>query len=274
MSKIKNLALRTLSGLIFIAIIISSIIWNPYSFATVFLLITLLGLYEFYRMVRKPGVADVNIAVGVIGGGILFLSSFIYTLYESVHPVVYSFYALYVIAIFLSELFRKKENPISNWAYFFLGQIYIALPFSLLNFIILINGFQPWLLLALFIILWVNDTGAYITGISIGKHKLFERISPKKTWEGFIGGVVFAMLGGYVLSLFIPDIQLWAWLVFAFLVSVFGTLGDLSESLLKRTLNVKDSGQIMPGHGGILDRFDSMLLIAPMILIFYNLLLG
>ena len=274
MGKLKNFLLRTLTGLVFIAIIITSILWNPYSFVAVFLLITLVGLFEFYRMVRKPGEIDVSIAVGLTGGFILFVSSFLHTYFESVPPVAYSVYALFVIAVFLAELFRKKPQPLNNWAYFFLGQIYVALPFSLLNYIIFINGFQPWLLLALFITLWFNDTGAYMVGVTLGRNKLFERISPKKTWEGFIGGVLFALLSGYLHSLFIPDIVLWKWLLFGALVAIFGTLGDLSESLLKRTLNVKDSGQIMPGHGGILDRFDSMLLIAPMILIFYNLVLG
>jgi len=146
------------------------------------------------------------------------------------------------------------------------------LPFSLLNFILFIKDWQPLILLSVFVTIWVNDTGAYLTGVTIGKHRLFERISPKKSWEGFIGGAVFALLSGYVFSLLIPEIQLINWLVFSEIIVVFGTFGDLIESLMKRTVGVKDSGDLIPGHGGLLDRFDSMLLAAPVIFIYLSLL--
>ena len=170
------------------------------------------------------------------------------------------------------ELYRKQTNPVHNWAYFILGQIFIALPFSLLNFILFINDWQPLVLLSVFVTIWVNDTGAYLTGVTIGKHRLFERISPKKSWEGFIGGAVFALLSGYIFSLLIPGIQLINWLIFSEIIVVFGTFGDLIESLMKRTVGVKDSGDLIPGHGGLLDRFDSMLLAAPVIFIYLSLL--
>lgn len=273
MSKFKNLAERTFSGFIFICIIIASILWSPYSFAAVFFVITFLGLYEFYKITYKPGLVDVNPFIGAAGGLILFVCNFLHASGQT-SPQIFSIYAVYIIFVFISELFLKKANPVSNWANFFLGQVYVALPFSLLNYIIFIQGFQPWLLLALFITLWVNDSGAYATGMLFGKHKMFERVSPKKTWEGFVGGAVFALISGYVLSRFIPDISLWQWLIFSELVVIFGTLGDLCESLLKRTENVKDAGKIIPGHGGILDRFDSMLLAAPVVLIYLNLVLS
>lgn len=272
--KFKNLMQRTFSGLIFIGIIIGSILWHPYAFGVTFLTATLLGLYEFYKLIHKPGTIDTDIRVGVFGGLILFVSSFFHAYHEA-SSLIFIVYGLFVLGVFIAELFRKKENPINNWAYFFLGQVYVALPFSLLNYIIFIAGFQPWLLLALFITLWVNDTGAYLTGMTLGKHKMFERVSPKKTWEGFAGGAVFALISGYVLSLIVPeDISRWQWLVFSELVVVFGTLGDLCESLIKRTLNIKDAGNIIPGHGGILDRFDSMILAAPVALIFLKLVLS
>lgn len=271
--KLKNLIQRAFSGLIFVGIIIGSIMWHPYAFGVTFLTATLLGLYEFYKLIYKPGIIDTNVQTGMLGGLILFVSSFFHA-YGETTSLTFIVYALFVLGVFIAELFRKKENPINNWAYFFLGQVYVALPFSLLNYIIFIEGFQPWLLLALFITLWVNDTGAYLTGMTLGKHKMFERVSPKKTWEGFFGGAVFALISGYVLSLIIPDISLWQWLVFSELVVIFGTLGDLCESLIKRTLKVKDAGNIIPGHGGILDRFDSMILAAPVALIFLNLILA
>lgn len=272
MSNFKNLLQRTLSGLIFISIVITSILWHPYAFGIAFLAATFLGLHEFYKMTYKPETIEINIVVGTLGGMILFTNSFLHA-YDLAPPMIYSTYAFYLLLVFLAELFRKKANPINNWAYYFLGQIYVALPFALLNYIIFIQGYQPWLLLAMFITLWVNDSGAYLIGMLLGKHKMFERISPKKTWEGFAGGAIFALIAGYVFSSFITDISLWKWLVFAGLVVIFGTLGDLAESLLKRTENVKDAGKLIPGHGGILDRFDSMLPVAPVILIFLNLIL-
>ena len=128
------------------------------------------------------------------------------------------------------------------------------------------------MLLAVFVTIWVNDTGAYLVGVTLGKHRLFERISPKKSWEGFIGGALFALLSGYIFSLFIPEINLLNWMIFSELIVIFGTFGDLTESLIKRTLEVKDSGNIIPGHGGLLDRFDSMLLAAPVIYLFLNVI--
>ena len=179
---------------------------------------------------------------------------------------------MYSVVILFHKLYAKKNNPIHNWAYFILGQVFIALPFSLLNYIIFIKDFQPIILLAVFATIWVNDTGAYLVGVTFGKHRLFERISPKKSWEGFIGGVLFALLSGYTFSRFIPEISLLNWFIFSEIIVIFGTFGDLTESLLKRTLDVKDSGDVIPGHGGLLDRFDSMLLAAPAVYIFLSLL--
>ena len=152
--------------------------------------------------------------------------------------------------------------------------IFIALPFALLNFIAFIDAdqFKPLILLAVFVTIWVNDTGAYLFGITFGKHRLFERISPKKSWEGFFGGALAALASGYVFSLFIPEISLIQWLIFSEIIVIFGTFGDLIESLIKRTLLVKDSGTAIPGHGGLLDRFDSMLLAAPVIFIYLSFL--
>ena len=170
----------------------------------------------------------------------------------------------------VSELYLKKENPLNNWAYAMFSQMYIALPFALLNVLAFhsdettsISQYNAILPLSIFIFNWVNDTGAYCTGMLFGKHRLFERISPKKSWEGSIGGGVFCIIASLVLAHFFPFMSVGVWIGLALTVVVFGTWGDLTESLLKRRLGIKDSGHILPGHGGMLDRFDSAILAIP-----------
>ena len=264
-----NFVKRTISGGIFVAIVVTSILLSPYTFAVVFAVFTALAAHEFHKLTNKPVDIQVNKTVALIGALLLFVCSFVYASGKFQYPV-YSFYGLYIVAVFIAELYRKKQNPVNNLAYFILGQIFIALPFSLLSYILFVSDYQPIILLAVFISIWVNDTGAYVTGMLLGKHKLFERISPKKTWEGFIGGAVFALLSGFVFSLFIPELNLLQWFIFSEIIVIFGTFGDLTESLMKRTENVKDTGNIIPGHGGLLDRFDSMLMSAPVIFIWLS----
>lgn len=264
-----NFVKRTISGGIFVAIVVTSILLSPYTFAVVFAVFTALAAHEFHKLTNKPVDIQVNKTVALIGALLLFVCSFVYASGKFQYPV-YSFYGLFIVAVFIAELYRKKQNPVNNLAYFILGQIFIALPFSLLSYILFVSDYQPIILLAVFISIWVNDTGAYVTGMLLGKHKLFERISPKKTWEGFIGGAVFALISGFVFSLFIPELNLLQWFIFSEIIVIFGTFGDLTESLMKRTENVKDTGNIIPGHGGLLDRFDSMLMLAPVIFIWLS----
>ena len=180
-------------------------------------------------------------------------------------------YLVTVVYLLISELYAKQEDPINNWAYTMLSQMYIALPFSLLNvlaFTATPNGqisFNTLLPLSIFVFLWVNDTGAYCVGSLLGRHKLFPRISPGKSWEGCIGGAVFVLVVAYIISYYIDNgiLSTLQWLGLGLVVVVFGTWGDLVESLFKRTLGIKDSGNILPGHGGMLDRFDSSLLAIP-----------
>lgn len=270
MVAINNFLTRTLSGILFVAVIVGSVLLSSYTFAAVFSIITGWTVFEFHKLTNQQESVNVNPLVGVLGGVLLFATSFLYASGLVQYPA-YSFYGVYIVIVLIAGLFFQNINPLHSWAYFITGQIYIALPFSLLNYI-LYNNIEPYFLLAFFITIWVNDTGAYLVGSTFGKHRLFERISPKKSWEGFFGGVLFSLLSGYVFSLLIPEISLIQWLIFSEIIVVFGTIGDLVESLMKRTVNVKDSGNAIPGHGGMLDRFDSMLLAGPVIFIYLSFL--
>ncbi|MDD2286244.1 MAG: phosphatidate cytidylyltransferase [Paludibacter sp.] len=266
-----NFLKRTLSGFFFVVIIVGSILLSPYIFALAFTIIAAWTVYEFHKLTNRQQEVEIVLSLSVVGSVILFLTSFCYASGIISYPG-YSLYGFYVVLVLVVELYRKKNNPVHNWAYFLMGQILIALPFSLLNFILYIDTYHPLLLIAMFATIWINDTGAYLVGITIGKHRLFERISPKKSWEGFIGGAITSLISGYVFSLFVPEVSLISWLFFSQIVVVFGTFGDLLESLLKRTVQVKDSGNVIPGHGGLLDRFDSMLLVAPVIFVYLSFL--
>ena len=266
-----NFVKRTLSGFFFVSLIIASILLSRFTFAPVFAFICGYTVFEFHKLSNNQPVINVNPWIASIGAVLFFLCSFLYAS-GTWHYPVYSIYGFYVILILILELYNKNKNPLHNWAYFVLGQVFIAIPFSLLNFILFIDKWQPLILLSVFITIWVNDTGAYLIGVTFGKHRLFERISPKKSWEGFIGGALATLLSGYIFSLLIPQICLINWLIFSEIIVIFGTFGDLMESLMKRTLNVKDSGDVIPGHGGLLDRFDSMLLAAPVIFIYLSFL--
>jgi phosphatidate cytidylyltransferase len=201
-----------------------------------------------------------------LGGLVLFVSAYLYSAGMVSYSVFY-FYFLYIFTVFIGGLYRKQTDFITSVAYVFLGQIYIALPFALLNKIAFpviqaeIAAYYPALLLALFVFIWINDTFAYVTGSLLKKkHALFERISPKKSWEGFFGGLIFTVMSSFIFASNVPQIPCYHWMGLSMAVVIFGTWGDLVESLMKRTLKVKDSGKAMPGHGGFLDRFDSLLL--------------
>ena len=199
-----NFLQRTLSGFLFVLIIVGSIAWNPYSFALVFTLITGWTVYEFHKLTNQQHDVQAMTLLSVIGAVLLFVTSFLYASGLIIYPS-FSIYGLYVVLMLVIELYRRKSNPLHNWAYFLLGQVIIALPFSLLSFILFIESYNPIILIAVFVTIWVNDTGAYLVGMTFGKHRLFERVSPKKSWEGFIGGALAALISGYVFSLFITD---------------------------------------------------------------------
>ena len=274
-----NFILRTLTGILFVLILVGGIIGGSVPFGILFLIITLLSVREFCTLVNQyeQGI-HLNTFLWTIAGGLLFLTFYHYQHISS--WVILPLYLCFLIAILVVQLYAKKSNPAGNWAFSFMSQVYVALPFALLNVIACIipnagsNSTYSYILpLSLFIFTWINDTGAYCVGVTLGKHRLFERISPKKSWEGSIGGAIFCIIAAVILAHFFPILNSWEWIGFALVVVVFGTWGDLCESLIKRHWGIKDSGKILPGHGGMLDRFDSTLLAVPAVLVYLLLVL-
>lgn len=269
----KDLTQRAITGVLFVVVVVASIFFSEYSFGALFLLLTGLALIEFHNLIANKLDVQLEIWVAVVAAVVLFVCMFVFAA-GWVDYRVFSLYFIVLCAVFILELYRKKENPVMNWAMFTLGQVYIALPFSLLNIIAYIQGeYNPIFLLAFFVLIWIYDSGAYLIGVAFGKHRLFERISPKKSWEGFFGGLVFALGASIVFAQIETFLNLYQWLGFAVIIVIFGTFGDLSESLFKRTIDVKDSGTIFPGHGGILDRFDSILFATIVISVYLHLVL-
>jgi phosphatidate cytidylyltransferase len=233
-------------------------------------------IWEFYSLLKEYFPSKTKRIISTAGGIYLFASAFAYSngLFGSSIFLPYMAFLLYS---FISELYNKHQNPLINLAFTLLAQLYCAGSFALANYIVLVKSadgeisFTPLFLLALFVFVWINDTGAYLIGSQFGKHRLFERISPKKSWEGFWGGMFFALASSLIFSRMVPEISWYNWLGFATTVVCFGTWGDLVESLIKRTVGVKDSGKMLPGHGGMLDRFDSILLAIPAAYIYIEL---
>ena len=269
----KNFIVRTITGIIFVAAIVTCFL-NPHAMVWLFGIVTGLTLWEFTGLVNNTGETSVNRFICTVAGVYLFLAMAGYN--SGLTPAtVFIPYLVSIIYLLVAELYLKAPNPINNWAYTMLSQLYIALPFSLLSVLAFrSNGSEivyTYLIpLSVFVFLWINDTGAYLCGSLLGRHKLFPRISPGKSWEGSIGGSLLvaavALLIWHLTTLYgYNELQLSAveWVGLGLTIVVFGTWGDLVESLLKRTLGIKDSGNILPGHGGMLDRFDSSLLAIP-----------
>ena len=265
----KNFIQRAITGLIFVAVLIGCIIGGPLSFGVLFCIISALATVEFCNLMNKHEGVNMNRNICVLGSLAMFLSFFYYGL-NPAETSVFIPYLIIIVYLMISELYLKKENPLNSWAYAMLSQLYVGLPFALLNVLAFqstgseaTSGYLFILPLSIFIFNWINDTGAYCTGMLLGKHPLFKRISPKKSWEGSIGGAVFSIAGAFALANFFPILSTLEWVGLGLTVVVFGTWGDLTESLMKRHLGIKDSGNILPGHGGMLDRFDSAIMAIP-----------
>ena len=272
----KNLIIRALTGIIFVVVLISAIYIHPIFFLILFCIITGLTLWEFGGLVKHYENANLQRTVNVLGGVYLFIATFVYA-NGLTDGKIFLPYLLFIMLTMIAELYYKAPNPINNWAFTLFAQVYCAGSFSILNFIGAEPGtpgvmsYTPLFIMAIFIFVWLDDTGAYLVVSLIGKHKLFERISPKKSWEGFFGGLILSLASSQAFAWFAPEINRMNWLGLAATVVLFGTWGDLIESLLKRTLGVKDSGNVLPGHGGMLDRFDSVMLAVPASYIYIEL---
>lgn len=266
-----NLVVRAITGALFVALILGSIFWNEAAAYGVLTSFMILGLIEFYKLFNDHKEINIDWRIGLaMSVSIYGLLSF--AIFDHI-PKVLMFCVIPVIfAVLLIELWRKKKNPLLNISVLMFGMFYLTAPFFLT---IMLNHrdiqiSSPYiefnqisLIAGMFILVWTNDTFAYLSGRLFGRTKLFERISPKKTWEGTIGGIVLTIAASYIISIYTDNLDTMYWLVAGALIAVCSILGDLLESLFKRSLDVKDSGTILPGHGGILDRFDAMLFAAP-----------
>ena len=274
----KNFIVRTVTSVFFVAAIVTCFL-SPRAMVLLFALVTGMTIWEFAGLVNNRPSVTINRFITTIAGVYLFLAMAGYN--SGITPsAVFIPYLVSIIYLLVAELYLKAEDPIHNWAYTMMSQMYIALPFSLLNVLSFRSneaGIQYTYLtpLCVFVFLWINDAGAYMCGSVLGRHKLFPRISPGKSWEGSIGGAVLVALAALLLWHFTEqyeanELGLTAieWVGLGLVIVVFGTWGDLIESLFKRTLGIKDSGNILPGHGGMLDRFDSTLLAIPAVVVY------
>ena len=272
----KNFTIRLLTAIVYAGTIIFSVIYSSYTFLVLFMIVIILCSREFYRLINVLGETKINPFVHGAGGAVLFLTVFLF-ISGITDRYIFSLYLLYIAGTLIYELYARQKNPITRLSYIILGQCYIALPFSVLNLLAFPDStanppVYQWIwVIALFVFIWVNDTGAYLTGVPFGKHRLWERISPKKSWEGFFGGLVFTIASAFIFAYFHPQIAWYHWVALSVGVVVFSTYGDLIESLIKRSVEVKDSGRLLPGHGGFLDRFDSLLLAVYAMLFYMQL---
>jgi len=270
---LKDIYTRTLTGIVFLIIVIGSIILDPLAFFIVFSVFSFIGLNEFFKLANPSPNLKVSPEY-------YFFGLLIYTIIGlsglGIIDVRYSaiIFVIFFIQIAI-ELFRKADPNWRNISVYLTGYIYISVPFGLMNSLFYSGAIdQPrtGILIGMFVLIWTSDVFAYLTGSLIGKHKLHERISPKKTWEGSMGGLFFALLAAYILWVLVPELNLVEWMTLTIIIVISGTLGDLAESLLKRNAGVKDSGTLFPGHGGVLDRFDAVIFATPMVFVYINLI--
>ena len=276
-----NFFRRTVTGAFIVIFILGGLWLHPVSFFIVVAVMLAGTQHEYYLMVRGTG-ARPQMVTGIISGLILYVTS---TLIAAGWLPMKGFLVLIPVmaTVMTIELFRKAEKPFDSLAHTLFSILYTAVPLSMFPFaafgrtgiepLLQMEGvsFSPGLLTGFFLLLWTNDTGAYLVGSALGRHPLFERISPRKSWEGFAGGVVLTLIVAQLLPGWFGVTGTAGWMIIALIVSVAGTIGDLLESMLKRSLGLKDSGTVMPGHGGFLDRFDSVVVAFPLVYLYLAL---
>lgn len=285
----KKFLVRTGSAAVFVIVLLGCILWNYYSFSALFFIVSLWGLNEFYKLMELNGnkpnkIIGYILSISLYG----FITSWIIqdsikdeaviSVLQFFSRVLFALISIVSLLIPLVELFRNKEKPLENISITFYGVVYVVMPFILFNLVAnyplgggyLTEGmrYQSSIVVSVFLLIWSNDTFAYLVGSFIGKNKMYERISPGKTWEGTIGGAILTVASSFLIYKWFGILELNDWIIISTIVAVFGTLGDLVESMLKRSVGVKDSGNIMPGHGGILDRFDSLIMVAPFVFLY------
>ncbi len=267
LNKYPNLRLRVLTGLSGATLILAGCAVNHWTYFIVFFLICAFSTLEFYNLTWLDGMLPLKF-IGTLNCLLIFTISFLVEAgltSSRFYYILFPFLAL----VFLIKLYRKEEKPFTNIAFTFLGIFYIGIPFSLLNFTVFSPGYyNSHLVIGIMIMLWASDIGAYFIGVRFGRRKLFERVSPKKSWEGMAGALVFALIASVILGTYFHDLAYFHWIIIGLIIVITGTYGDLVESLFKRSIAIKDSGNILPGHGGFLDRFDG-LLISLFFIVFY-----
>lgn len=279
--KLKNFIVRAISGVVMFVVTLGAILLSKWSFVALMTLIAVGGMWEFYRIAEKGGYAPMKL-LGIFAGAVMLCAGVALILilnegeYEAGASLLLASAGVSIAIVplmFICELYRKSPTPVANVGTSLLGVLYVAMPVSLLLIVPLLLGegeWNPWVMIFYIFIIWANDVFAYLFGITLGRHRLFERISPKKSWEGFFGGLVGAVAVGYLASV-VLEANAAMWMGLALVAAISGVFGDLVESLMKRSVDIKDSGNIIPGHGGWLDRFDALILSAPFVFIYASL---
>jgi phosphatidate cytidylyltransferase len=271
LNRYSNLTQRIITGVLGAAAIIFGVVFSEWTYFAVFFIICLFALVEFYALAGLDGMVPQK-TFGTVSGLIIYSLSFFIERGDISYRYYFLFFPL-ISCVYVIKLYKKFERkPFTNIAFTFLGIFYVAIPFALLNIAAFENGFYNFqIIFGCLFILWATDTGAYFAGTYFGRRKLFERISPKKSWEGALGGALLAYMFAFTMAYFFLSLAFWQWMVIAAIIIVGGIFGDLVESLLKRSIEIKDSGDALPGHGGFLDRFDGLLISAPFIVAFLEI---